>query len=81
MDYVAVKVPGLSVGDWVIVRGNERMRGPGPVIASLRKDATIFEMLPPNGDRRSPAARTATTIQGKPPVTRAPPTSQPSVEG
>lgn len=79
MDYVAVKVPGLLAGDWVIVRGNERMRGPGPVIASLRKDTTIFEMLPPEGDGRSPDARTATTIQGKPPAARS--TSQPSAEG
>lgn len=79
MDYVAVKVPGLSAGEWVIVRGNERMRGPGPVIASLRKDTTIFEMLPSDDDGRSPDARTAVKIQDKPQITG--PTSQPSVEG
>lgn len=38
LDYVAVKVPGLSAGDQVVVRGNERMMGPGPVIAIPRPD-------------------------------------------
>ncbi len=33
LDYVAVQAEGLSAGDQVIVRGNERMMGPGPVIA------------------------------------------------
>ena len=33
LDCVAVKAPGLSAGDQGVVRGNEQMRGPGPVIA------------------------------------------------
>ncbi len=33
LDYVAVQAAGLTPGDLLIVRGNERMMGPGPVIA------------------------------------------------
>jgi len=40
LDAVAVRARGLAAGDWVVVRGNERMRGPGPVIATLRKVPT-----------------------------------------
>lgn len=93
MDYVAVKVPGLSAGDWVIVRGNERMRGPGPVIATLRKDTTFLETRAPGGDTPGSETREAAKVQGKPqtsgpkslltgaatpPALHAAPTSQPS---
>ncbi len=33
LGYQAVESPGLAAGDSVVVRGNEFMRGPGPVIA------------------------------------------------
>ena len=43
LDYVAVKKQGLSAGDQVIVRGNEFMQGPGPVIATPRPDPSIVD--------------------------------------
>lgn len=88
MDYVAVKVPGLSAGDWVIVRGNEQMRGPGPVIASLRPDTPMFESLSSGTDGAGSDARAPTTDAKKllsgtatPPERSPRPTSQPSAEG
>ena len=96
MDYVAVNVPGLAAGDWVIVRGNEQMRGPGPVIASLRGQPPMLDRPPPDGDGAGSDARAATTNQRKspsadpekllsgtatPPEDRPQPTSQPSAEG
>lgn len=41
-DYVAVSAEALSGGSLVVVRGNENMRGPGPVIVAKRWRQTVI---------------------------------------
>ncbi len=48
LDYVAVEATGLTEGDEVVVRGNEFMMGPGPVIVKPGSE--------PAGDARKPGS-------------------------
>lgn len=62
MDHVAVEARGLSAGDLVIVRGNEYLRGPGPVIAvPPRRDAEKMPPVAPGVASQSGSTHGATT--------------------
>ncbi len=59
LDYVAVEAGGIAPGDRVIVRGNENMFAPGPVIATPRRKAATTQPGVGPGQPESPAGRTA----------------------
>lgn len=60
-DYVAVEAAGLEAGDRVIVRGNEMMFAPGPVIAVPRQEPTTSQPVEPAEGQGPSQQRTATT--------------------
>ena len=59
LDYVAVEGSGIAPGDRVVVRGNENMFAPGPVIATPRPKAATTQPVVGPGQPESPAERTA----------------------
>ncbi|MCK6482827.1 MAG: efflux RND transporter periplasmic adaptor subunit [Phycisphaerae bacterium] len=68
LDSVAVSSPGLAAGDRVIVRGNESLHGPGPVIAVPWKAAAPDRSGAPKVDSPGPAPKTGDGEHGRIPM-------------